>query len=79
VCVVDSKALELAGVTKQTSAPPGGTIDKDEETGESTGVLRDKATDLVVKLIPEPNEKEHTEAAGLACEKIVETGVTSVH
>jgi predicted amidohydrolase YtcJ len=79
VCVVDSKALELAGVTKKTSAPLGGTIDKDEETGELTGVLRDKATDLVWKIIPEPNEKEHVEAAGLACEKIVEAGVTSVH
>jgi predicted amidohydrolase YtcJ len=79
LCVVDSKALELAGVTKQTSAPPRGTIDKDEETGELTGVLRDNATDLVWKIIPEPNEKEHMEAAALACEKIVEAGVTSVH
>ena len=79
VCVVNSKALELAGVTKQTSAPPGGTIDKDGKKGEPTGVLRDAATDLVWKIIPEHNEKEHMEAAGFACEKIVEAGVTSVH
>jgi predicted amidohydrolase YtcJ len=79
VCVVDTKALELAGVTKQTSVPLGGTIDKDEETGELTGVLRENATDLVWKIIPEPSEKEYVEAAGLACEKIVEAGVTSVH
>jgi predicted amidohydrolase YtcJ len=79
VCVVNSKALELAGVTKQTNAPRGGTIDKDEETGEPIGVLRDNATDLVWKIIPEPYEKEHIEAAGLACEKIIEAGVTGVH
>jgi predicted amidohydrolase YtcJ len=79
VCVVNSKALELAGVTKQTSAPPGGTIEKKAETGELTGVLRDNATDLVWKLIPEPSEEELMEAASLACEKIVEAGVTSVH
>src|SRR3990170_4475123 len=47
VCVVNSKALELAGVTKQTSAPSGGAIDQNKETGELTGVLRDDATNLV--------------------------------
>jgi predicted amidohydrolase YtcJ len=79
VCVVNSKALELAGVTKQTCAPSGGTIEKNAETGELTGVLRDNATDLVWRIVPEPSEEELMEAAGLACEKIVEAGVTSVH
>ena len=79
MCVVNSKALELAGVTMATSAPSGGKIDKDAETGELTGVLRENATDLVWKMIPEPDEEEIMEAAGLACEAIVEAGVTSVH
>jgi len=79
MCVVNSKALELAGVTKETSAPSGGTIEKDAETGEPTGVLRENATDLVWKIIPEPGEEEIMEATSLACEKIVEAGVTSVH
>jgi predicted amidohydrolase YtcJ len=79
MCVVNSKALELAGVTKETSAPSGGTIEKNAETGEFTGVLGDNAMDLVWKVIPEPIEEEIMEAACLACEKIVEAGVTSVH
>lgn len=79
ICVVNSKALELACVTKQTSAPSGGKIGKNAETGELTGVLQDNATDLVWKMIPEPTEEEIKKAAGLACEKIVEAGVTSVH
>jgi predicted amidohydrolase YtcJ len=79
MCVVNSKALELAGVTKQTSAPLDGAIDKNGETGELTGVLRDNAMGLVWKMIPEPSEEELVETAGLACEKIVEAGVTSVH
>jgi predicted amidohydrolase YtcJ len=79
LCVVNSKALELAGVTKQTSVTSGGAIDKNAETGELTGVLRDNATNLVWKMVPEPSEGELVEAAGLACEKIVEAGVTSVH
>ncbi len=79
VCVVNSKALESAGLTQLTVAPRGGSIDKNEETGELTGVLRDAATNLVWSVIPDPSEEELVEAACLACEKIVEAGVTSVH
>lgn len=79
VCVVNSKALELAGVTKETKSPSGGKIEKDAETGEPTGILREKATDLVWRTTPEPSEEEIMEGASLACKKIVEAGVTSIH
>ena len=79
VCVVNSKALELAGVTKETESPSGGTIETDAENGEPTGILREKATDLVWKTIPESSEEEVMEGARLACKKIVEAGVTSIH
>jgi predicted amidohydrolase YtcJ len=79
ICVVNSKALELAGLTKQTSSPPEGMIDKNAETGELTGVLRGNATNFMWEVIPEPSEEELLEAAGLACEKILKAGVTSVH
>jgi hypothetical protein len=79
VCVVNSKALELAGITKCTGAPKGGVIERNVETGEPTGVLRESATDLVWKVFPEPCNDELAEAAGLAFEKIVASGVTSIH
>ena len=79
ICNVNSKALELAGITKQTNAPSDGIIDKNEETGELTGVLRDSATNLLWQVIPQPSEEDIVKAVGLACEKIVETGVTTVH
>ncbi|MBN1784697.1 MAG: amidohydrolase [Candidatus Bathyarchaeota archaeon] len=79
VCVVNSKALESAGVTKATVSPSGGTIEKDPETGETTGILQENATDLVWTIIPEPSEEEIIESAGLACQKIVEAGLTSIH
>ncbi len=79
LCVVNSKALELADITKQTSVTLGGAIDKSAETGELTGILRDNAMNLVWEMVPEPTEEELVEAAGMACEKIVEAGVTSVH
>jgi predicted amidohydrolase YtcJ len=79
VCVVNSKALELAGVTKKIEAPSGGKIEKNAETGEPTGILREQATDLVWKAIPESSEEELMEGASLACQKIVEAGVSSIH
>jgi predicted amidohydrolase YtcJ len=79
LCIVNSRALEIAGITRLTIAHSGGTIDKDAETGEPTGILRDSATDLVWKMVPQPSEAELLDATALACEKIVEAGVTTVH
>ena len=79
LCVVNSKALEVAGVTKATRAPTGGVIGRNEKTGELTGVLRENATNLVWNAVPEPDEEELINAAGLAFEKMLEAGITSVH
>ncbi len=50
---VNSKALEMAGITKDTPNPEGGIIEKDPETGEPIGTLReDNATNLVSALLP---------------------------
>jgi predicted amidohydrolase YtcJ len=79
VCVVNSKALEVANVTRLTPIPLGGAVDKDAKTGELTGVLREKATNIVWDCVPEPSQEELMETVGLACQKILEAGVTSVH
>ncbi len=54
VAVANSVALQKAGVSSQTANPPGGEIDRDER-GEPTGVLRDRAIELVEEAIPEPH------------------------
>jgi predicted amidohydrolase YtcJ len=79
VCLVNSKALECAKVTKETAAPSGGEIEKNPGTGEPTGILREAATDLVWKTIPEPSEQQILESTSLAFQEIVEAGVTTVH
>lgn len=50
---VNSKALELAGITKDTPDPGNGRIERDAETGEATGTLREGANGLVDPLVPE--------------------------
>ena len=54
VAWANSKALELAGITRKTRNPQSGIVVKDRRTGEPTGVLKDNAVDLVSRLVPEP-------------------------
>jgi predicted amidohydrolase YtcJ len=78
-CAINSKALDLAGLTKQTAIHSGGSIDKNPHTGEFTGILRDAAINLVWQVIPEPTIDELSEATAIACQEIVKAGLTSVH
>jgi predicted amidohydrolase YtcJ len=54
VVTVNSKALELAGIARETPNPEGGVIVRDEATGEATGVLLETAAYLVRKVLPPP-------------------------
>ena len=74
VCVINSYASELAGIAKQSTVG----IDRNK-AGEFTGILRDEATNLVWNVIPQPNVEELTAGVALACRKIVEAGITSIH
>jgi predicted amidohydrolase YtcJ len=53
VVTVNSKALELAGITRDTPTPQGGVIVRDAD-GEATGVLLESAAYLVRKILPPP-------------------------
>ena len=52
-CVVNSKALELIGVTKDTPQIEGGRFDVDEN-GEPNGIFRENALDMVYSKFPMP-------------------------
>ena len=47
---VNSAALKLAGITKDSPEPQGGKILKDEETGELNGILFDNAGDIIMEM-----------------------------
>ncbi|MCW4045821.1 MAG: amidohydrolase [Candidatus Bathyarchaeota archaeon] len=78
LCVVNSKALEIAGINVDTRNPPDGVIDK-QAADEPTGVLRNAATNLIWRVVPAPSEDELADAAARACKKVAEAGVTTVH
>jgi predicted amidohydrolase YtcJ len=76
--LANSRALELAGISKYTNDPDGGLIEHDPETGELTGILKDNAMDLVFNIIPLPSPDENIEAALRALEEARKFGITSV-
>lgn len=78
ISVVNSLALELAGISKDTKDPEGGQIDRDPKTSEPTGVLRWGAKELVLRLIPPPSIEQLRQAIILASEQFLAKGVTSV-
>jgi predicted amidohydrolase YtcJ len=60
--IVNSAALKIAKIDKNTPNPFGGEILKDKATGEPNGMLLDNAMDLVEKNIPKPTEAEREQA-----------------
>jgi len=78
VCSVNSLALRLAGIGKDTESPLGGKIDKDPDTGEPTGVLRETAATRIEQLITHSDEELIT-ALNYALDEAVRLGLTSVH
>lgn len=80
----NSKAFEMAGVMKNTPAPPGGTIDKDS-LGDPNGRVTDRATALFARAgkratVP-VDQRQQRDRDGLAfiSKQFVRYGLTSVH
>ena len=74
----NSKALQLAGISKDSIDPPGGQILRDAQ-GNPTGVLIDNAMLLLEKQIPASNEAERQAALGAAFDHLLSLGITSTH
>lgn len=77
VAWVNSAALKLAGITKDTKNPEGGEIERDAN-GEATGILKETAQTLVFKLIPPPTAAQQANGLEAALEMARRNGITSV-
>jgi len=73
---VNSRALELAGISNATLAPEGGVIEKDA-SGDVTGVLRESASGLVRGIIPPESPAQIKEALYWASQTMLGHGITA--
>jgi len=75
--VLNSLALEHAGISIETEEPPGGMIERDLATGEPNGILYGMG-DYLAKVVPPLDEKELERGIRLASEYLFSRGVTSL-
>jgi predicted amidohydrolase YtcJ len=76
--VVNSAALKIAGITKDTPSPFGGEISKDKQSGEPNGMLLDAAQGLVRRYVPPTSRADAERAVVLGVQRDLGLGWTQV-
>jgi len=76
---VNSKALEIAGITKDTPDPESGRIDRDPETREAIGSLQEGAMDIMAAAIPLASLEKRTAGLQYAIRMLNAYGITAIH
>jgi len=77
VHVLNSLALKLVGITRETGDPDGGLIERDLKTGDPTGLLYEMGDFLYVRIPPlAPAELER--GLQIADQELISLGVTSI-
>jgi hypothetical protein len=76
----NTKALQLAGITKKTPNPAGGEFVRDAATGEATGAIKEDAADAVMaNSISRPSRQEILDAYRAGFKEANRVGLVRVH
>jgi len=78
IAIVNSRALEIAGMDKSSPDSNGNEIGRDPVTGNLNGVLQESAIRLVQRLIPPHNENDLQEKYVEVMGSYNESGITSI-
>jgi hypothetical protein len=76
--IVNSRALEIAGITAATPDPAGGEILRDPRTRQPTGMLVDAAVDLVQRHVPAPTSEDLRRALEAGAQRSLRLGWTQL-
>ena len=77
-CVLNSRALSLAGISSETPEPPGGMIDRDLADGEPNGLLYEMLGHIREKVMPSWSEEELENGMTLVNRHYLSQGITSL-
>lgn len=75
---VNAAAMHAAGIARETKEPRGGAIYRDLE-GEPSGILLERAAELVLEKFPQPSNEIVTEAFRLGARTLAAQGITDVY
>jgi predicted amidohydrolase YtcJ len=79
VYYLNSKALDMAGFTRDTPDPPGGRLGRDAATGDLDGVVYERAIEPVRSLLPPVTPAVRRDGLRLISGMLTKVGLTSVH
>jgi hypothetical protein len=77
-CVLNSLALVMAGITRETPEPPGAIIERELDTGEPSGLLFEMVGYVRERVLPPLSEEELAEGIALANRHYLSMGITSL-
>lgn len=77
VAMVNTRAIETAGIDDETPDPDGGHFER-EDDGYPNGILHEAASDPFETLIPDPTPEEDQAALREVCERYNSKGITGV-
>jgi len=77
-CVLNSMALSLAGINRETPEPPGAIIDRELDSGQPSGLLFEMVSYIRQKVLPPLSDEELAEGIALANRHYLSMGITSL-
>jgi len=77
-CVLNSLALVMAGITRETPEPRGAIIERELDTGEPSGLLFEMVGYILGQVLPPLSEEELAEGITLANRHYLSMGITSL-
>ncbi len=77
-CVLNSLALAMAGITRETPEPPGAVIERELDSGEPSGLLFEMVGYIRGQVLPPLSDEELAEGIALASKHYLSMGITSL-
>ena len=78
LAVMNSKALEMAGIDAETPDPEGGHIQREPNSNRPNGVLEETAMSVIGKMLPQPSPQQIFKTYDVVVQDLLALGYTTI-
>ena len=78
LAVMNSKALEMAGIDADTPDPEGGHIQREPNSNRPNGVLEEAAMNVIGKMLPQPSPQQVFKTYDVVVQDLLALGYTTI-